>query len=222
MPPRCDRIAAVDDRDGDEPPWSPGTEAARRQLCDAMRALAPKAMLTTAGDHALSEALALVQQATAMLAASTRTSRYEDRSRLTAGIGANEPIWETHAVFGPSNPFAPPVVVEEAPGRVVGTVMFGEAYEGGPGTVYGGFVAAVFDGVLGRTVLSAGHLAVTRSLSVRYLRPVPLRTPLRLSATVGAVSGRDVEVYASLFDGDRVACEAEAVFTTVEQARYEI
>ena len=222
MPPRCDRIAAVDDRDGDEPLWSPGTEAVRRQLCDAVRALTPKAMLTTAGDPALSEALALVQQATAMLASSSRASRYEDRSRLTAGIGANEPIWETHAVFGPSNPFAPPVVVEEAPGRVVGTVTFGEAYEGGPGTVYGGFVAAVFDGVLGRTVLSAGHLAVTRSLSVRYLRPVPLRTPLRLSATVGAVSGRDVEVYASLFDGDRVVCEAEAVFTTVEQARYEI
>src|ERR1700733_1993010 len=102
MPPRCDRIAAVDDRDGDEPPWSPGTEAVRRQLCDAVRALTPKAMLTTAGDHALSEALALGQRPPAMLAPPPRPSRYEDRSRLTAGIGANEPIWETHAVFGPS------------------------------------------------------------------------------------------------------------------------
>jgi acyl-coenzyme A thioesterase PaaI-like protein len=178
-------------------------------------------MLTTAGDHVLSEALALVQQATAMLALS-RASRYEHRSGLSVGIGANEPIWETHATFGPSNPFAPPVVVEEEPGRVVGTVTFGEAYEGGPGTVYGGFVAAVFDGILGRTVLSAGHLAVTRSLLVRYLRPVPLRVPLRLSAAIGDVSGRDVEVYASLFEGDRVACEAQAVFTTVGRARYEI
>jgi acyl-coenzyme A thioesterase PaaI-like protein len=223
LSPRCDRIGTVDDRDGDEPPWSPGTEAARRRLCDAVRALTPKAMLTTTGDDALSEALALVQQATAMLAASSRASRYERRSALSAEIGANEPIWETHATFGPSNPFAPPVVVdEEEPGRVVATVTFGESYEGGPGTAYGGFVAAVFDGILGRTVLSAGHLAVTRSLSVRYLRPVPLRAPLRLSAAVGAVSGRDVEVSASLFDGDRVACEAEAVFTTVGRARYEI
>jgi acyl-coenzyme A thioesterase PaaI-like protein len=206
---------------GDEPPWSPETEAVRRQLCDAVRALTPKAMLTKAGDQAMSEALALVQQAPAMLA-SSRASRYEHRAGLSAGIGANEPIWETHATFGPSNPFAPPVLVEEEPGQVVGTVTFGEAYEGGPGTVYGGFVAAMFDGILGRTVLSAGHLAVTRSLLVRYLRPVPLRVPLRLSAVVGAVSGRDVEVAASLFDGDRVACEAEAVFTTVGRARYEI
>jgi acyl-coenzyme A thioesterase PaaI-like protein len=221
MPPRCDPIAAVDDPTGDEPPWSPETEAVRRQLCDAVRALTPKAMLTTAGDHVLSEALALVQQATAMLAPS-RSSRYEHRRGLSAGIGANDAIWETHAAFGPSNPFAPPVVVEEEPGRVVGTVTFGDAYEGGPGTVYGGFLAAVFDGILGRTVLSAGHLAVTRSLTVRYLRPVPLRVPLRLSAAVGAVSGRDVEVEASLFDGERVACEAQAVFTTVERARYEI
>jgi acyl-coenzyme A thioesterase PaaI-like protein len=222
MPSRCDRIAAVHDRDGGEPPWSSETEAVRRQLCDAVRTLAPTAMLTTAGDGALSEALVLIQQATAMLSASSRNSRYESRSGLTAGIGANEPMWETHATFGPSNPLAPPVVVEEEPGRVVGTVTFGEAYEGGPGTVYGGFLAAVFDGILGRTVLSAGHLAVTRSLMVRYLRPVPLRVPLRLSAAVGAVSGRDVEVHASLYEGDRMACEAEAVFTTVDRARYEI
>jgi acyl-CoA thioesterase FadM len=59
-------------------------------------------------------------------------------------------------------------------------------------------------------------------LTVRYLRPVPLRVPLRLSAAVGVVSGRNVEVEASLFDGARVACEAQAVFTTVERARYEI
>jgi acyl-coenzyme A thioesterase PaaI-like protein len=178
-------------------------------------------MLTTAGDHALSEAVALVQQVTAVLA-STRSSRYEHRSGLSAGIGGNEPIWETHATFGPSNPLAPPVVVEEEPGRVVGSVTFGNAYEGGPGTVYGGFVAAVFDGILGRTVLSAGHLAVTSSLQVRYLRPVPLRVPLRLSGAIGDVSGRDIAVYASLFDGDRVACEAQAVFTAVSRARYEL
>jgi acyl-coenzyme A thioesterase PaaI-like protein len=212
----------MDVGDVGETPWSPDAEAVRRQLADALRALAPAAMLTTAGDHAMSEALGLIRQATTMLASSSRTSRYEDRSGLAAGIGANDPLWETHAAFGASNPFAPPVVVDEEPGRVVGTVTFGLAYEGGPGTVYGGFVAAAFDGILGRTVLSAGHLAVTRSLVVRYLRPTPLGVPLRFTATMGAVSGRDVEVSASLWDGDRVACEAEAVFTKVGRARYEI
>jgi acyl-coenzyme A thioesterase PaaI-like protein len=212
----------VEDGDIGATPWTPDQEVVRRQLADAVRALAPAAMLTTAGDLAMSEALALVQQATAMLAAASRHTRYEDRAGLTAGIGGNGPIWETHAAFGLSNPIAPPVLVEEEPGRVVGTVTFGAAYEGGPGVVYGGFVAAAFDGVLGRTVLSAGHLAVTRSLLVRYLRPVPLGVPLKLTAAVGAVSGRDVEVSASLRHEDRVACEAEAVFTTVGRARYEI
>jgi len=211
----------VDDQHAPDAPWSPESEAVRRQLADAVRALTPTAILTTAGDEAMSAALALVSQATAMLARSSRASRYEHRAGLSAGIGANEPLWETHAAFGPSNPLAPPVVVEEEPGRVVGRVTFGDAYEGGPGTVYGGFVAAAFDGILGRTVVSAGFLAVTRSLLVRYLRPTPLRVPLLLTAEIGTVTGRDVEVSASLLDGERVTCEAEAVFTTVDQARYQ-
>jgi acyl-coenzyme A thioesterase PaaI-like protein len=212
----------MDASGSDELAWSPEDELVRRELVEMVRTLMPASMLTEADDDAMTEALALVTQATTILTRSSRTSRYERRPGLTAGIGANDPVWETHAAFGRSNPLAPPVVVEEEPGRVMGTVTFGDAYEGGPGTVYGGFVAAAFDGMLGRTVLSAGYLGVTRSLAVRYLRPTPLRVPLRIIAQIGAVSGRNVEVSAQMRDGDRVTCEADAVFTTVDPTRYEM
>jgi len=212
----------MDASGSDELAWSPEDELVRRELVEMVRTLMPASMLTEADDDAMTEALALLTQATTILTRSSRTSRYERRPGLTAGIGANDPVWETHAAFGRSNPLAPPVVVEEEPGRVMGTVTFGDAYEGGPGTVYGGFVAAAFDGMLGRTVLSAGYLGVTRSLAVRYLRPTPLRVPLRIIAQIGAVSGRNVEVSAQMRDGDRVTCEADAVFTTVDPTRYEM
>jgi acyl-coenzyme A thioesterase PaaI-like protein len=201
--------------------WSADDETRRRELVDAVRALASAAMLTTADDETMGAVRDLLRQATARLAAATRSGRYDARPGLSAGIGGNDAIWETHAAFGRSNPLAPPLVdVREERGHLEATVTFGPAFEGGPGTVYGGFVAAAFDGLLGRTVISSGHLAVTRSLAVRFLRPTPLNTTLRVEATAGDLSGRDISVSGQLWHGTKVTCEADAVFTTVAPAPY--
>jgi acyl-coenzyme A thioesterase PaaI-like protein len=197
-------------------------ESSRRLLADQIRALAAATLLTTASDDDLTEALSLVKEATERLAASIRSSRYEGVPGLAAGMDSNAAIWETHAVFGRSNPLAPPLQVVEHPGRVEAAVTFGDAYEGGPGAVYGGFIAAAFDGMLGRAVINAGHLGVTRSLTVRYLRPTPLRTTLRLEATVSRLQGRNVEVTGRLWAADTLTCEAEGVFTCVDERRYRI
>lgn len=199
-----------------------GEGAARRMLADQVRALAAATLLTTAGVDALEEALALARTATSRLAGSVRSSRYEGVPGLTLDSDTNEEIWETHAAFGRANPLAPPVVAEEGAGRVDATVTFGDAYEGGPGSAYGGSIAAAFDGMLGRAVISSGRLGVTRSLQVWYLRPTPLRTPLRVEAVVGEVKGRDVEVAGRMWAGDKLTSEAKGMFTCVEDDRYRL
>lgn len=205
------------------PPGDRGAPAAQRALADDVRALVVAALLTTEEPENLDRARTLVQEATRRLEGSSRSSRYEGGSSLSAGITeANDAIWETHAAFGASNPLAPPVRVTETPGRVEGSVTFAPSYEGGPGLVYGGFIAAAFDGMLGRAVISSGRLGVTRSLTVRYRRPTPLSTALRIEATTGQVEGRNVEVNGRLWNGDELTCEAEAVFTTVGEGQYRI
>jgi acyl-coenzyme A thioesterase PaaI-like protein len=195
-------------------------DAKRRALAGLLRALAGHTMLTTVDDEQLTRAEQLVRQAIAELATSARAGRYEGVPGLAPGSATNDLIWETHAAFGRSNPLAPPVEVEEHEGRLTGHVTFDSAWEGGPGTVYGGFIAAVFDGMLGRAVISAGHLGVTRSLTVRYLRATPLRRRLRVESVAGERVGRDVAVTGQLWDGDRLTCEAEAIFTCVDVDRY--
>lgn len=193
---------------------------ARRALAEATRALIPATLLTTAGPDAMMAATTLVRDAVARLSGSVRSSRYEG-VRLAAGIGVNDAAWETHAVYGHSQALAPPLhVIQEELGRVVGSVNFGVAYEGGPGLVYGGFVASVFDGACGRAVIAAGHLAVTRSLLVRFLRPTPLYRELRVEATVGERRGDDVEIIGRLWNGDTLTSEAEAQFAIVDSDRY--
>jgi acyl-coenzyme A thioesterase PaaI-like protein len=194
---------------------------ARRRLAREIRSLMTAAVLTRTDEDTISAAAALVRKATGDLSASRRAGRYDGITGLAPRAATNDLIWETHGAFGHSNPLAPPAVVDEGDGRLSGSVTFDGAWEGGPGTVYGGFIAAVFDGMMGRAVLSAGHLGVTRSLTVRYLRPTPLHRALRIESEAGPKTGRQVAVQSRLWDGDLLTCEAEAVFTCVDPSRYQ-
>jgi acyl-coenzyme A thioesterase PaaI-like protein len=196
------------------------SKTTRRVLASLVRSLASLTMLTTVEDRQLVRATELVRLAIEELTPSARSGRYEGVPGLSPGSDTNDLIWETHAAFGASNPLAPPVEAEEHHGRVTGNVTFDRAWEGGPGLVYGGFIAAVFDGMCGRAVMSAGHVGVTRSLTVRFLRPTPLRRPLKVETVAGEPVGRNVSVTGQLWDGDTLTCEAEAVFTCVGADQY--
>ncbi len=195
-------------------------EITRRALANLVRSLASLTMLTTVEDRRLVQATELVREAVEDLSASARSGRYAGVPGLSPGSATNDLVWETHAAFGASNPLAPPVTAEEYQGRVTGNVTFGSAWEGGPGLVYGGFIAAVFDGMCGRAVMSAGHVGVTRSLNVRFLRPTPLRKSLKVQTVAGERVGRNVSVTGQLWDDDTLTCEVEAVFTCVQPDQY--
>src|SRR5262245_35461306 len=59
-----------------------------------------------------------------------------------------------------------------------------EAMEGGPRVAHGGWTAAMFDEVLGKVPNMYGILAVTKTLTVDYTRPVPVGRWLRAEARV--------------------------------------
>lgn len=63
-------------------------------------------------------------------------------------------------------------------------------FQGGPEVAHGGWIAAVFDDVLGRFLTHRGLLAVTATLKVDYLMPVPVERPLVLSVRIEAEEGR--------------------------------
>ncbi|MDQ1704941.1 MAG: hypothetical protein QOF18_1307 [Frankiaceae bacterium] len=120
-------------------------------------------------------------------------------------------------VSGRSNPMAPPVrlrVVEgknDAAGehRIEGEVTFGPAYEGPPGHVHGGLVAAMFDELLGFAQLSPGFTAY---LHVNYRKPTPLNTPLQLAAWVESIDGRKRLVRGECYADGVLLTDAEGLF----------
>jgi len=120
-------------------------------------------------------------------------------------------------VGGRANVIASPLEIVVAPdGSVRAEAEFGWAYEGPPGHVHGGIVAAAFDEVLGVTQAMGGWAGMTGTLSVKYHRPTALHRRLVFEAWVDRKQGRRVYASAKLTaDGEHLA-SAEALFITVD------
>lgn len=103
-----------------------------------------------------------------------------------------------------------------------------EEYQGYPGVVHGGIVAAILDETAGRAVMLRGsdeNLMATLKLTVRYRRPTPVCTPLTAIGWVEKMSGVGAQVAGEirLPDGT-VTAECEAVLGAVPEefrARWE-
>jgi hypothetical protein len=100
---------------------------------------------------------------------------------------------------------------------VGGTVVFGAAYEGPPGHVHGGLVAAMFDELLGFAQLSAGF---TGTLTVRYRKPTPLHKTLTMKAWPDRVDGRKRIIKGTCHDGETLLSEAEGLFIAPRDGDY--
>ena len=81
-------------------------------------------------------------------------------------------------------------------------------------------IAAAFDELLGFTQSVTGHPGMTGTLTIRYRRPTPLRTDLRLEGRVTGVEGRKNLTEAKLFAGEELCAEAEGIFVRVDPERF--
>lgn len=122
---------------------------------------------------------------------------------------------------GPDNPYGLSLVVYRSADTVYADATFTERHVGAPGLAHGGAVAAACDDVLGFTLWIAGTPAVTRSLTVEYLLPVPLGQPHRITAHITAQNGRALHVSAAGTGADGITrFTAQAVFIIVSTEHF--
>ncbi|MHB8681658.1 MAG: PaaI family thioesterase [Acidimicrobiales bacterium] len=134
--------------------------------------------------------------------------------------GHAQDFFPTSPVIGFANPVAPPVVVEAFEGELRGTAFFDYQYEGPPTCVHGGVIAMVFDELLGAANIVAGCPAMTGTLTIRYRKPTPLRTPLRLAARFVGREGRKITTTGAIYEGDTLLAEAEGLFIELVPERF--
>jgi len=101
--------------------------------------------------------------------------------------------------------------------RIVCRVRVPRRFEGPPGHVHGGVIATLLDEAMSKASRQFGVVAMTRQMEVEYLRPVPLVTPLELSAHRVDARGRKHRCEAEIRDGSgNVLARGKALFIAVD------
>ena len=197
-----------------------GAWAQKRRLAGAMRLVIGRLVESSAPENELSAAADALERYAERLATHPRLRRLEGFAE-TATAGDVAAFFDQSPIIGLSNPLAPPVAVRRS-GELAaeGRVRFGAAYEGPPGCVHGGWVAAAFDEVLGFVQSLAGSPGFTGTLTVKYRNPTPLHTDLRFEATVTGTERRKTFAEGRLYAGDLLTAEAEAIFIAADRARF--
>lgn len=197
-----------------------GTERAQeiRDLADAVRLLIERMVATKAPLEVFAGVADDLREIAARFEPYPQDPLYAFAEAANAGDATGP--FDNSPLLGRANPLAPPLHLEVQGDRVVGTARFGSAYEGPPGCVHGGFVAATMDELLGMAQTLGGQPGMTGRLTVHYRSPTPLHTELRLEGTIERIEGRKTFCRGTIHAGDRLCAESEAVFISVGLERF--
>jgi acyl-coenzyme A thioesterase PaaI-like protein len=205
-----------------------GVWAARRRLATAMRAVIERLITSDAPGAELERAAAQLETYAAHLATHPVRRRYVGFSESALADeqtedaeGAEGGHFDFSPLIGRSNPLSPPIEMSAtADGDVTGRVTFGSAYEGPPGCVHGGYIAAAFDEVLGFAETFSGAPGMTGTLTVLYRTPTPLHVEVVFTARIARLEGRKIFVTGRLHAGERLCAECEAIFVSMKGGVY--
>jgi acyl-coenzyme A thioesterase PaaI-like protein len=107
-----------------------------------------------------------------------------------------------------------------APGKVQADLLIPAEFEGYPGIVHGGIIAAILDECGGRAQMtSPGRFMVTAQLNVRYRLKVPSSTALVVIGEAGDRRGRVSYAHSEIQDmAGVVLADAELVLVDIPDA----
>ena len=111
-------------------------------------------------------------------------------------------------------------ILDEARQTFVCRFRLSKRYTGPPGHCHGGIIASILDDAMGKVNKLHQVVALTREMTVEYLKPVPLHKPLR-------VEGREIEVRGNkhineaeiLNENNEVLARSRGIFIAIDPAK---
>jgi uncharacterized protein (TIGR00369 family) len=125
-------------------------------------------------------------------------------------------------VCGPDNPEGMRLkfTLDEARQTFICRFRLGKRYTGPPAHCHGGIIASILDDAMGKVNKLRHVIALTREMTVEYLKPVPLYQPLRVEGREIKVQGRThINAAEILNENNEVLARSRAIFIAIDPAK---
>lgn len=183
--------------------------AAVEDLAAAVRALADAAAETAIDPRAVGEIAATIRELTTRLRSQVDVTPYSGLVEPPADDAVPEWPMPLNPVIGACNPSRPEVRLRFVDGEVRGTATLTKRFVGPPGHAHGGISAMLADQIVAVAPSALGERCVTKSLHVRYRRPLPLDEPVELWGAC-TVAGETIAARFSITARGETAVEGHA------------
>ena len=110
--------------------------------------------------------------------------------------------------------------IDEVKRVAVCNVKLARRYQGPPGHAHGGIIAVILDEAMGKINKLSNVIALTKSMNVEYLKPVPLGQPLTVTGRAQNIVGREHTNLAEITNqAGEVLARSTGLFIAVDVAK---
>jgi uncharacterized protein (TIGR00369 family) len=107
--------------------------------------------------------------------------------------------------------------LDEARQTFVCKFRLSKRYTGPPGHCHGGIIATILDDAMGKVNKLRHVIALTKEMTVEYLKPVPLHKPLHVEGSEVSVQGRiHINTAKILNDKNEVLARSQGTFIAID------
>jgi len=197
-----------------ERPW-----VDKRRLARAVHRLGALVVNTKASAEVLERLTADVDTISAALDAEPSASTLDAIGDGSYVADASHHV-DRIAFIGHSNPISPPIEIDLRDRGAVGRCTLDHLYQGAPGIVHGGVVAALADQMCGAALVAAGHSGLTTLLEIRYVKPTPIGKELVFEAWLDRIEGAVYYLAGECKAEDVVISRVRAEFARVDPDKF--
>ena len=118
-------------------------------------------------------------------------------------------------------------IYETESGTVESTYLAPDHFQGYPGVLHGGIVAAIVDEIAGRSLMGSDPMnprfMFTAKMEVKYRKNVPIGKELKIIGKAGKVRGKSAEAWAGIYDveTDELLAEGNVLLIDVPAEQFD-
>jgi acyl-coenzyme A thioesterase PaaI-like protein len=147
---------------------------------------------------------------------------------IIKGMKTKQPNSKMCFICGLENPVGLHLhIYEVEPGLVETFYRAPEHFQGYPGVLHGGIVAALLDEIAGRSHMGANPMDArfmfTAKLEVKYRQNVPVGKRLKITGTAGKSKSKSAEAWAGIYDAetDELLAEGNVLLINVPDEQFD-